>query len=128
MRTSPAVLIVTLITLISGLISVPASRAEQPSAKGESVKPGINARYLAPDMKIEEWVERFEGESREIFVARQAITEAVQLKPGATIADIGAGTGLFTALFAQQVGAEGQVYAVDIAPKFVAHLRDRAAE
>jgi SAM-dependent methyltransferase len=128
MRTSPAVLIVTLITLISGLISVPASWAEQPSAKGESVKPGINARYLAPDMKIEEWVERFEGESREIFVARQAITEAVQLKPGATIADIGAGTGLFTALFAQQVGAEGQVYAVDIAPKFVAHLRDRAAE
>ena len=118
----------TLILLICGLISVPASWAEQPPAKGESVKPGINDRYLSPDMKVAEWVERFEGESREIFVARQAIIKAVQLKPGVTVADIGAGTGLFTALFAQQVGAEGQVYAVDLALKFVEHLRDRAAE
>lgn len=116
------------IILLLCLVFLPAPGAEQPPVKGESVKPGINARYLAPDMKVEEWVERFEGESREIFIARQAITEAVQLKPGATIADIGAGTGLFTALFAHQVGAEGQVYAVDIAPKFVAHLRDRVAE
>ena len=131
MRTSPSVLLVIFIMLITpilGLVSVPASWAQQASAKGESVKPGINDRYLSPDMKVAEWVERFEGESREIFVSRQAITAAVQLKPGLTVADIGAGTGLFTALFAQQVGTEGQVYAVDIAPKFVAHLRDRVAE
>ena len=113
--------------LVSILFLIPVE-AEQSPAKGESVKPGLNDRYLAPDMKVEEWVERFEAESREIFVARQAITEAVQLKSGSAVADIGAGTGLFTALFAQQVGAKGQVYAVDIAPKFVAHLRDRAAE
>lgn len=125
MRMSPSVL---LITLIFSLLAVPASWAQQPPTKGESVKPGINDRYLSPEMKVAEWVERFEGESREIFVARQAITEAVQLKPGVRIADVGAGTGLFTALFAQQVGMEGQVYAVDLAPKFVEHLRDRAAE
>lgn len=100
---------------------------EQGLAKNESVKPGINAQYLAPDMQVEEWVERFEGESREIFVVRHAIVEAVQLKPGMAVADIGAGTGLFTALFAEQVGKQGHVFAVDIAPKFVEHLRDRAA-
>jgi ubiquinone/menaquinone biosynthesis C-methylase UbiE len=128
MKMSSSLSFVTLITLIVGLLAVPASWAQQAPTKGESVKPGINDRYLAPDMKVAEWVDRFEGESREIFVSRQAITEAVQLKPGSIVADIGAGTGLFTALFAGQVGADGQVYAVDLAPKFVEHLRDRAAE
>ena len=38
------------------------------------------------------------------------------------MADIGAGTGLFTRLFAEKVGAKGKVYAVDIAPEFLAHI------
>ena len=36
-----------------------------------------------------------------------------------SVADIGAGTGLFTRLFAVAVGNEGKVFAVDIAGKFV---------
>ena len=116
----------SLMLLLSGQICLVPSWAEPGFAKSDSVKPGINDSYLAPDMQVEEWVKRFEGESREIFVARRAIVEAVQLKPGMAIADIGAGTGLFTALFAGQVGEQGHVFAVDIAPKFVEHLRDRA--
>src|SRR5262249_26808072 len=38
-------------------------------------------------------------------------------------ADVGAGTGLFTRLFAKEVGPDGKVYAVDIAPKFLEHIR-----
>ena len=38
------------------------------------------------------------------------------------VADVGAGTGLFTRMFAEEVGAEGKVYAVDIAPKFLDHI------
>ena len=38
------------------------------------------------------------------------------------MADIGAGTGLFTRLMAEKVGAEGKVYAVDIAPEFLEHI------
>ena len=59
--------------LVSSVFLIPA-QAQQAPAKGESVKPGINDLYLSPDMKVAEWVDRFEGESREIFVARQAIT------------------------------------------------------
>ena len=33
------------------------------------------------------------------------------------MADIGAGTGLFTRLIAEKVGEKGKVYAVDIAPR-----------
>ena len=43
-----------------------------------------------------------------------------------TVADVGAGTGLFMSELAHGVGPEGRVYAVDIAPAFVEHLRERA--
>ena len=38
------------------------------------------------------------------------------------VADIGAGTGLFTRLFAEKVGPAGKVYAVDIATRFLDHI------
>jgi ubiquinone/menaquinone biosynthesis C-methylase UbiE len=91
-----------------------------------SVKPGINARFLDPALKVEEWTEKFETESREIFHQRNQILAAAGLKPGMIVADIGAGTGLFTLPFANAVGAEGKVYAVEIAPKFLNHIRARA--
>jgi ubiquinone/menaquinone biosynthesis C-methylase UbiE len=43
------------------------------------------------------------------------------------VADIGAGTGLFTFLFAEAVGPGGRVYAVDIVPEFLSMISERAA-
>ena len=42
--------------------------------------------------------------------------------PSWSIADIGAGTGLYTRLFSERVGSNGWVYAVDIAPRFIEHI------
>jgi predicted methyltransferase len=103
-------------------------RTSQPAPAEASVKPGVNAEFLKPDLQITEWVKRFETESREIYSQRMDIVRVVGLKPGQSVADIGAGTGLFTPLFANAVGASGTVYAVDIAPEFVKHIRERAAE
>ncbi|MFK7820896.1 MAG: methyltransferase domain-containing protein [Planctomycetaceae bacterium] len=94
----------------------------------KSVKPGINEKYLAKDLKIEEWVKRFEGESREIYSNRVKIVEACNIKPGMRIADIGSGTGLYTRLFADKVGEKGWVYAVDIVPAFLKHILAGAAK
>ncbi|MFO0934899.1 MAG: class I SAM-dependent methyltransferase [Gemmataceae bacterium] len=91
-------------------------------AQDKSVKPGINDAFKNPD--VEKYKKTFEGESREVFVNREKIVAACGLKPGMMIADIGAGTGIHTRLFSKAVGDEGQVYAVDIAAKFIEHIRE----
>ena len=92
------------------------------AAQEKSVVPGINKPYENPDVKG--FVKYFEGESREVFTHRKEIVAACPLRPGMAVADVGAGTGLFTRLIAAAVGPQGKVYAVDIAPKFVEHIKD----
>lgn len=90
------------------------------AAQEKSVRPGINKPFENPD--VPEYIGKFETESREIFAQRKEIVAACNLKPGMAVADIGAGTGLFTRLFAKKVGPKGKVYAVDIAPRFIEHI------
>lgn len=92
----------------------------------KSVKPGINAPFRDPDVK--EFQEKFEVESREVFARRNEIVKGCKIKPGMTIADIGAGTGLFTRLFSEATGPEGRVVAVDIAQKFLDHIEKTSRE
>lgn len=91
-----------------------------------SVRPGINDDFTDPALDVDAMVRRFEAESREIFARRSAIARAVGLREGMTCADVGAGTGLFVDFFARDVGPTGRVFAVEIAPKFVELLRERA--
>jgi len=98
---------------------------ERPRSLSGTDRPSeINKPFQAPE--VSEWVKRFESESREVYARREAIVEAVGLKPGMTVADIGAGTGLFTRMFADRVGAGGKVYAVDISPAFLGHIAAEA--
>lgn len=95
-------------------------------AQDQSIRPGVNDPFRAPDVAKFRGV--FEGESREVFAKRQEIVAACEVPSGAVVADIGAGTGLFTRLFAAEVGERGTVLAVDIAEEFLQHIRDRCEE
>jgi predicted methyltransferase len=92
----------------------------------KSVKPGINDPFKNPD--IEKYAKTFEGESREVYVHRQKIVSACKLKNGMVVADVGAGTGLFTRLFAPAVAPMGKVIAVDISEKFLDHISKTCQE
>jgi precorrin-6B methylase 2 len=87
-----------------------------------SVKPGINEPYRGVGA-ARRWAKRFERDGREVHDRRADILRALGLRRGAAIADVGAGTGLFTLAFAQAVGPEGTVYAVDVVPNFLEHIR-----
>lgn len=95
-----------------------------PAVARDGADPAINRPYLDPD--FQQWVERFERPGREVYDRREAIVAAAGVKPGMHVADIGAGTGLFTLMFARQVGAQGHVYAVDISKKFIENIELRA--
>ena len=95
-------------------------------AQEESVKPGINDNFKDPSVK--RYTMMFEGESRAIFKHRQEIVDALNLEPGANVADIGAGTGFFSMMIADKVGDTGVVYSVDIAENFIEHIAKRAKE
>ena len=94
----------------------------------KSVRPGINEKYLDPELKVDDWLKRFEVESREVFHAREKVLAACEVKKGMTIADIGSGTGLYTRQFAQATGPDGWVYAVDISGPFLKHVVARAQQ
>lgn len=119
------------VLLVAGSLLLTACQtrlAPRPNPIAESsVRPGINKEYLNPDLKVGIWIERFEREGREIYDHREAILKAARIRRGASVADIGAGTGLFTPLFAGAVGPQGKVYAVDIVPEFLNLIEKRAA-
>jgi predicted methyltransferase len=92
----------------------------------KSVNPGINKSFDSP--VVGEFVERFEREGRDAYNHRNEVVAALRLKPGMAVADVGAGTGLFTRMFSPLVGESGKVYAVDISDEFVAHVEKVARE
>jgi ubiquinone/menaquinone biosynthesis C-methylase UbiE len=110
------------------------------SAGGAATAQDATAKEQAPktkvDPKINEqfqkrgnargFIERFESHDREVFAKRDEIVAALGLKPGMAVADVGAGSGLFTRLFADKVGREGRVYAVDISKEFLEHIAEES--
>ena len=52
------------------------------------------------------------------------LVELLELKPGMTIADVGAGFGAWTTSFSKWTGSSGRVYSTDIGEKQLAFLRE----
>ncbi|MBI1312566.1 methyltransferase domain-containing protein [bacterium] len=103
-----------------------AAERKKAAAHEKSVRPGINEKFLSADLDASQWLARFEIESREVFAQRSKVVTAIGIKPGDNVADIGAGTGIYTRAFASVVGSAGKVVAVDIAQGFLKHIEERA--
>jgi ubiquinone/menaquinone biosynthesis C-methylase UbiE len=88
------------------------------------------AKQLNKDFDADsaKWTQRFEHEGRAIYDKRVEILDAMGLKPGMDVADIGAGSGLISRLIAKRVAPGGTVYAVDIAKNMIDHIHQTAAE
>jgi SAM-dependent methyltransferase len=73
----------------------------------------------------DEWAKSFDDPTRDEWQMPARVIEALQLRPGQVVADIGAGTGYFTVGLAKSPAAP-KVYAVDIEPSMVEHVKHRA--
>lgn len=70
------------------------------------------------------WLERMERETEE---KPQLLIDALEIKPGQTIADLGAGSGYYSFRIAPLVGPTGKVLAIDIEPAMLEVIAQRAS-
>lgn len=72
-----------------------------------------------------DWLER---EGRAEMEKPEMVIEAMDIRPGMTVAEIGAGTGFFSRRLAKAVGPSGKVYAEDIQPQMIDLLKKDIAK
>ena len=70
---------------------------------------------------------RLDHPERLAWLPPQDVVRALDVKGGATVADLGAGTGYFALPLASAVGANGRVIAVDAQQEMLDHLRRKIA-
>src|SRR5215470_16572482 len=68
----------------------------------------------------------YEGFRRHTWQHPDEVIELLGIRPGATVADLGSGTGYFTFRLAEAVGPSGRVYAVDVDRGLNAYIAERA--
>jgi ubiquinone/menaquinone biosynthesis C-methylase UbiE len=90
----------------------------------QSIHP-VTGRLIAPVMSAAgaDWLERPEREREE---NPELALDAIGIRSGMIVADIGAGTGYMSLRMAKRVGLSGKVYANDIQPEMLRRLRENA--
>jgi ubiquinone/menaquinone biosynthesis C-methylase UbiE len=95
------------------------------AAQAPGVHP-ISGRRFAPVMGYQgaDWLERSERDEEE---APDVALNALKIPKGASVADIGAGSGFITERLSARVGPTGRVFANDVQPQMLQMLARRLA-
>lgn len=120
----------------------PPLRADEPTKTVDPKHPGYEFRenhdpnglgkfYMGREIaqvmghQAADWLERPEREKEE---QPSKLIEALKVKDGEVIADIGAGSGYYSFRLSKLVGAKGKILAVDIQPEMLDIIRKRMKE
>jgi len=120
-----AALVLFLLILTFAPPAAASDAAPPPYAAVPASADGIGKVYLGREISQvmgfhgAQWLERTERMEEE---RPDLVLSALELKPGMTVADIGAGTGYYSWRIAQRVGSGGAVYAVDVQPEMIRML------
>lgn len=97
-----------------------------PPAQAFQATHPVTGRRIAGVMGMNgaDWLVRPEREAEE---QPEKALDALNLKPGMVVADIGAGVGYMSLRLARRVGPAGKVYANDLQPEMLVKLRENAA-
>jgi cyclopropane fatty-acyl-phospholipid synthase-like methyltransferase len=112
-------LVVFVATLLAAAVPMFAQHKDGEGRHGEGKHHG--SRFDDP----EKWAKSFDSPERAAWQKPDEVVKALALKPDARVADIGAGTGYFAVRLARAI-PQGTVFAVDLEPRMVAWLGQRA--
>lgn len=106
--------LILILLLIVSLVPAPA----------QSTHP-LTGREIAPVMSADGagWLDRPERAAEE---KPDLALDAIGIRAGMTVADVGAGTGYMSLRMARRVGSSGRVYANDLQPEMLQKLRTRS--
>ena len=107
-----------ILVLLAGLWA-PASVGAQSGSPAPSTQRKTSTPYVG-DLSI------FEAPGRDERLQINRVMDMLGIEPGKSVADIGAGSGWFTVRAARRVTDSGTVYAVDINPKAIHYIDQRA--
>ena len=114
-------------SILAALLLVPAAALPWGARAGaHSPASPHDATSHEPFKGIEKWERIFDDPKRDEWQKPQQVVEALGLRPGNIVADLGAGTGYFERYLSKAVTPGGIVLAVDSEPEMVRHLGERA--
>ena len=74
----------------------------------------------------EQWAKKFDDPGRDTWQRPADVIALMDVPPGTTVVDLGAGTGYFLRYLSRAVGITGVVLALDVEPDMVRYLSERA--
>ena len=124
--------------LMCSLLSPSSAWGQHPSKEGEvshrhtghadDIEAGKvsqpNVHHSFEDAEL--WSKRFDAPGRGEWQKPEEVIALMEIKPGMTVADIGAGTGYFLGYLSKAVGARGTVLGLDVEPDMVNFMSERA--
>jgi ubiquinone/menaquinone biosynthesis C-methylase UbiE len=110
--------VLALLLLFLAPVCTQAQRA--PATAAQQTAPRKTSKPYTGDLSI------FDSLGRDERLQINRVMDILEITPGKTVADIGAGSGWFTVRAARRVTETGSVYAVDINPEATRYIEKRA--
>ncbi len=123
-KTAKPLLVLSLVLAL--FLSLACSPAP-PAARQKPALPDVQPRKPANVLSWRGGADWLEREGRAELEKPEIVIQAMNLRDGQVVADIGAGTGFYSRRLARAVAPTGKVYAEDIQPEMLERLKESAA-
>src|SRR5215831_203315 len=112
-------------TFVESNAQIANPQVEHRHTGGHDMSGGSDRGYHRSFDNAEMWAKEFDDPARNAWQKPDEVLDALHLERTALVADLGAGTGYFSARIAERV-PDGKLFALDIEPDMVRYLRERA--